>query len=68
MAKAANDPAAEAEFKQPTHSSSKASSPTPRKSSQGSPRSGKAPPVGEDSQYYLAETQFQRENYVRCPR
>ncbi len=39
-------------------------SPRPKRHSPRSPRTARARPWGEDGQYYLAETQFQRQKYV----
>ncbi len=64
MAKPAKDPAAEAEFNAALTLFQKNQLAEAEKEFARIARKRKGTPVGEDCQYYLAETQFQRKKYV----
>ena len=66
MTKAAADPAAEAEFNAAQTLFQQGKLAEAEKEFARIAKKRKGTPVGEDCQYYLAETQFQRQNYVEA--
>ncbi len=66
MTKAAADPAAEAEFNAAHTLFQQGKLDEAEKEFARIAKKRKGSPVGEDSQYYLGETQFQRQNYSRA--
>jgi TolA-binding protein len=66
MTKAANDPAAEAEFNAAHTLFQQGKLAEAEKEFARIAKKRKGSPVGEDCQYYLGETQFQRQNYFRA--
>ncbi len=66
MTKAAADPAAEAEFNAAQTLFQQGKLDEAEKEFARIAKKRKGSPVGEDSQYYLGETQFQRQNYFRA--
>ena len=66
MSKAAADPAAEAEFNAAHTLFQQGKLAEAEKEFARIAKKRKGAPVGEDSQYYLGETQFQRQNYFKA--
>jgi TolA-binding protein len=66
MSKSAKDPAAEAEFNAAHNLFQQGKLAEAEKEFHRIAKKRKATPVGEDCQYYLAETQFQRQNYFKA--